>query len=410
MAPLPHARDPRAPAAAEAPDDGAGVMNADALAGALVAWFHLRRRTLPWRESPSPYRVWVSEIMLQQTQVETVIPYFERFIDRFPDVHALAAAPLDDVLGLWSGLGYYRRARYLHAGARHVVATLGGELPATPEALRTIPGIGPYTAGAIASIAFGLPAPLVDGNVQRVLSRLSDEGAAVDAGPGHKRIWALADRLVRASADPSALNQGLMELGALVCRPTQPDCPACPFRDDCLASARGTVASRPVKKERRPPTVVHAVAAVLRSHAGDPRLLFARRPDEGLLAGLWGLPMRELATDGASAEPRPADGRDAAPLASALGRELGIRLTVGRPRGRVFHQFTHRSLHLDLIELHADAVPPEATGGAHLRWLTPADAADQLALSTLSAKVLRAIEGTPPPAKRPSRPRRQGPR
>lgn len=378
-----------------------------ALARTVTAWFQLRRRRLPWRDAPTPYRVWVSEVMLQQTQVETVIPYFERFLERFPDVTALAAAPLDDVLARWSGLGYYRRARYLHAGARHVVENLGGELPADPAALRAIPGIGPYTAGAIASIAFGLPAPLVDGNVQRVLSRLTDEAAPVDGGAGQKRIWAIAEALVQASADPSSLNQGLMELGALACRPTTPDCGACPWRDDCLARARGTVGSRPVKKERRAPVTVHAVAAVVRPSTGDPRLLFERRPDEGLLAGLWGLPMDELARPGEDGEPPPAQKGDADALAASLGERLGVSLAPGAARGRVFHQFTHRSLYLDLIDLHVESAPMATPRADHLRWLAPHEASDALALSTLSTKVLRALAA---PARPSPRPKRQAPR
>jgi A/G-specific adenine glycosylase len=223
--------------------------HARALSGALVRWVRRDHRDLPWRLGRDPYAIWVSEIMLQQTRVEVVVPYYERFLERFPDVEALAAAPLDDVLRAWAGLGYYRRARQLHAAAAIVARDHHGRLPADEAALRALPGIGRYTAGAIRSIAFGEPAPIVDGNVARVLSRLF----ALPGGPGdsvwERRLWTLAGQLVPAT-DPSAFNQGLMELGATVCTPRSPRCAACPLARHCRALAEGRPEAYPPPRPR----------------------------------------------------------------------------------------------------------------------------------------------------------------
>jgi len=371
----------------------------DGLSHALVAWFHLRKRSLPWRDEPAPYRVWVSEIMLQQTQVETVKPYFERFIDRFPDVQALAAASLDDVLSAWSGLGYYRRARYLHAGAIAVTKDHGGIVPDTVPQLLAVPGIGRYTAGAIASIAFGRAEPLVDGNVQRVLSRLIALPEAVDGTIGTKRLWALATELVQGS-EPSAHNQGLMELGALICTPTKPNCGACPWRDDCAAHTLGRETDFPVKTPRKAPRTVHAVAGLLRPAAASNLVLFAQRPETGLLAGLWGLPMIDLVESDDPTEPIEATSEAGRALADHVQAIVSKELSVGRVVARVFHQFTHRSLHLDIVELTPRRGPLSTDplgSGTGARWLTPQDAGDAVALSTLTRKVLTALRKTSEP-------------
>ncbi len=214
-----------------------------------MRWFRASHRDLPWRRTREPYRVWISEIMLQQTRVEVVIPYYERFVESFPTAHALATAPFDEVLAAWAGLGYYRRARQLQAAAALVVRDHGGALPADDTALRALPGIGRYTAGAIRSIAFGQAAPIVDGNVARVFSRLF----ALPGGPGEaaweKRLWTLAAALVPAT-DPSAFNQGLMELGATVCTPRAPRCDACPLARFCRAHALGREEAYPPAKPR----------------------------------------------------------------------------------------------------------------------------------------------------------------
>ncbi len=278
-----------------------------ALAGALVRWFRAGHRDLPWRRTREPYRVWISEIMLQQTRVDVVIPYYERFVARFPTPHALAMAPLDDVLATWAGLGYYRRARQLQAAATLVVRDHGGTLPADDEALRALPGIGRYTAGAIRSIAFGHAAPIVDGNVARVLSRLF----ALPGGPGEaaweKRLWTLAEALVPA-ADPSAFNQGLMELGATVCTPRAPRCESCPLARFCKAHAqRREEEYPPVKKRAKIERVERWVLLAVRPRDGA--VWMRRRGDDEHNAGQWEAPLVA-----------PAEG-DTGPPAGA--RELG---------------------------------------------------------------------------------------
>ena len=216
----------------EAPRTTTGHALADgerrSLRSTLLRWYRKNRRDLPWRRTADPYAVWVSEIMLQQTRVETVLPYYARFLERFPDASRLADATEDDVLASWSGLGYYRRARALHQGARVVMERHDGKLPRDPADLRRLPGVGRYTAGAIASVAFGLPEPILDGNVRRVLARIfAVDGVRLGPAAEERELWGLAASLVQGSA-PGDLNQALMELGALICTPRAPACPACP--------------------------------------------------------------------------------------------------------------------------------------------------------------------------------------
>ena len=217
----------------------------------IVAWFRKAGRSLPWRGAHDPYAVLVSEFMLQQTQVATVIPFYERWLSRFPDFETLAAASEQDVLSLWQGLGYYSRARNLHRAAQHIVAQHGGEMPADPAAIRSLPGVGRYTAGAVACFAFDLPEPLVDANVARVLARLLDLREPIDSSKGHTALWAEATRLVPRK-HPGLFNAALMELGALTCIPRKPRCERCPVRPHCLAHAAGTAPNLPVKKPRKP--------------------------------------------------------------------------------------------------------------------------------------------------------------
>jgi A/G-specific adenine glycosylase len=269
-----------------------------AIATAVVGHYAQVQRDLPWRRTRDPYAIWVSEIMLQQTRVATVIPYWERWMARFPTVLVLADAPLDDVLAVWAGLGYYSRARNLHKGARAVDARFGGALPSRAAELREVPGIGPYTAGAIASIAFGERAPLVDGNVARVLARVFAIEHDIKSTAGSKALWAAAGELMQAlpaRAAPGALNQGLMELGATLCSPAQPRCLLCPLAGECAAATAGRQDELPVvaarKKESELPIL--ARTAVWIEAAGE--LVLARRKPEGLFGGLWELPSLELA-------------------------------------------------------------------------------------------------------------------
>ncbi len=264
--------------------------NAQSIRRILLAGYDEGKRTLPWREESDPYRIWVSEIMLQQTRVETVVPYYQRWLARFPDLDSVAEAEEDEVLKMWQGLGYYSRARRLQEGARVVRERFGGSVPSNSEALRELPGVGEYTAGAVASIAFGEVVPAVDGNVKRVLSRLFD---LVDPTPGEYQE--LAQDLVD-PARPGDFNQALMELGAIVCIPRSPRCPECTVAPECLALERGTVAERPATKKKKPvPEVdISVLVALAEDLSGDAHLLLRKRPAKGLLAGMWEFPGVEV--------------------------------------------------------------------------------------------------------------------
>jgi len=258
---------------------------------AFDAWFERQKRVLPWREEPTLYRVWISEIMLQQTQVVTVIPYFERFLSRFPTVEILAAASEDDVMAHWAGLGYYSRARNLHRGAKKIAAE---GFPQTRDAWLEISGVGPYTAGAIASIALDSPDPILDGNVERVLSRVRRVGALRQAAPAatKARLWRLSDLFVKTAhrhgIRPSVLNQALMELGATVCTPKNPRCGACPLEDLCRARACGDAEKFPLKKKAKEWVAVAEKTRCLVDAEG--RVLLRKREAGSWRAGLWDLP------------------------------------------------------------------------------------------------------------------------
>ena len=294
-------------------------------AAALLTWYHRSRRDLPWRRTRDPWAIWVSEVMLQQTRVEHVIAYFGPFLERFPTVGSLAEAPLDDALGRWSGLGYYRRLRLLHRAARRVMED-GGTIPSTAEQLRRLPGVGDYTAAAVASIAFGEPVPVLDGNVARVMARrlACDEDVARPAV--RRRLLQAAAALLDADA-PGDANQALMELGATLCTPLAPRCGECPLARGCAARARGEAERFPIRAQRTTPRQVPLVVAIVER---DDRVLLFRR-DEGavLLAGTWELPWTE-ASDG-----------DAA---GALAARYGGRFTLGDELGRVRHAITTRRI------------------------------------------------------------------
>lgn len=352
---------------------------------ALLAWYRAQRRDLPWRRTRDPWAIWVSETMLQQTRVETVIPYWERFLARFPSPAALADAPLDDVLGLWAGLGYYGRARNLKRAAEQVVERFAGRVPDDPEALATLPGVGRYTAGAIASIAYDRPAPIVDGNVARVLARLLGIREEIERPAVRERLWQEAAALAGGEA-PGDLNQALMELGALVCVPRAPRCDACPVADACDARAAGDADALPRRAPRRAPKTVHAVAALVRRRG---RALAVRRPARGLLGGLWELPGGELAS------PR-ADGADA--LVAVLAAGTGLAVRDVRPAGRIEWRFTHRTLHLRLFECAAPAGRVRLTGWDQHRWVSDAEL-DALPLGTVTRRALAALRGEPAAAR-----------
>ncbi len=264
----------------------AAARNAATVRRLLLAAYDAGKRSLPWRGETDPYRIWVSEVMLQQTRVETVIPYYGRWLERFPDIATLAAAEEDEVLRVWQGLGYYSRARRLHEGARVVRERHGGFLPSSSEELRNLPGVGHYTAGAVASIAFGEAVPAVDGNVRRVLSRLFDL-----PNPSSIQLRRLSATLVDPKR-PGDFNQALMELGATVCKPKSPKCGICPVDEECRARVAGTVEDRPSRKPKKlaPEVDVAVAVAVVRDESGELQFLLRKRPVSGLLAGMWEFP------------------------------------------------------------------------------------------------------------------------
>lgn len=300
---------------------------ASAFAQQLLIWYAAHQRALPWRGVNNPYAVWISEIMLQQTQVETVKPYFERWLRRFPTVHALATAPLQDVLALWEGLGYYSRARNLHRAAQKIVSEFNGQLPNTVTQLRTLPGIGPYTAGAIASIAFGLDVAVLDGNVKRVLARAFNYQGDVKTPRGEKELWPLAESLVpRGYAGD--YNQALMDLGATICTPRNPTCLLCPVSPQCEALKLGVVAERPIRRARAAVPHHRLAVAVIRKRG---RVLIAQRPAEALLGGLWMFPAA-----------RVENGEPPAPhLRRSLRAEYKLSVQVQATTQTISHAYTH---------------------------------------------------------------------
>ena len=255
----------------------------------LLDWYAHHARDLPWRGHRDPYAVWVSEIMLQQTRVEAVIPYFMRWMERFPNVRVLAASTEQEVLSLWEGLGYYSRARNLHKAARIIVNEYGGDLPRDVTLLRKLPGIGRYTAGAIASMAFGLDIPTLDGNLRRVFARVFNVGEPADAPAGEKILWELAERNLP-KGHAGDYNQALMDLGASLCLPRKPACQLCPLRDLCKARALGNQEQRPVLKPKARVPHYTVTAAVLRREG---KILLAKRPSKGLAGRHVGIPRRQ---------------------------------------------------------------------------------------------------------------------
>ncbi len=294
---------------------------------------------------PDPYAVWVSEIMLQQTRVETVIPYFERWMERFPTLEALAQAPQQEVLGAWEGLGYYSRARNLHRAAQLVLQDFGGRLPEDPQDLRRLPGIGRYTAGAIASIAFGRDEPALDGNIRRVLARVFNVSEPARSPAGERRLWELA----REHLPPGRAgdyNQALMDLGAQICTPRSPDCPRCPLEARCQARALGIQELRPVLEAR--PEVPHYTVTAAVIHR-DGQVLISQRPLEGLLGGLWEFP---------GGKQQPGETLEAC-LKREIMEELGVKIRVEEPFGVYRHAYTHFriTLHAFCCTLAGRAAP-----------------------------------------------------
>lgn len=308
---------------------------AEDLAGPLLAWFDAHRRDLPWRHTRDPYRIWVSEVMLQQTQVDRVIAYYERFIAAFPTVEALANAPVDDVLRLWEGLGYYSRARNLHATAQAIVSQHGGRFPASATEARALPGVGGYTAGAVLSIAFGIALPAVDANAARVLARLFAIEGDLARGEGRRRIADLARRCVPEER-PGDFNQALMELGALICIPGRPGCLICPLTALCMARAAGVQERIPPAKSE-PSRRVSVVAGIVSDRG---RVLVAKRPVDGQWGGLWEFPNTRIRSDAP-----PSD-----LLSAYLSETFGLRVRAGEEFAALSYGVMNRRVALTALE------------------------------------------------------------
>ncbi len=349
-------------------------------ATALAVWFNSSHRKMPWRETRDPYAIWLSEIMLQQTQVETVRGYYDRFLAKWPTIADLAAAVDGDVMKAWEGLGYYARCRNLLAAARKIVSEHDGLFPREFDQVLALPGIGRSTAGAILTFAFGQRHPLLDGNVKRVLSRLLDIAEPVTGKAVDDRLWAVTSQLIGDAPDPWVHNQAVMELGARQCVPREPKCLLCPVRSFCAAQAAGTVLQRPVKVKK--PPVPHKQIAVAVIVAGD-KLYVQQRPHEGLLGGLWEFP-------GGKQE-------DSETLEETVLREcqeeLGITVAVGRKIAEIRHAYSHFR-----ITMHAyfcvqvGQEPIAARAAIASRWVTR-DALDALAFPKANKDLIAIVMG-----------------
>ena len=411
---------PRTRPAAKTPNaaatlDAAGTLRPAELAAfrrRLLAWFDEHARDLPWRRTRDPYRVWVSEVMLQQTQVATVVEYFNRFVAELPSIAALAAAPEERVLRLWEGLGYYRRARQLHAAAQRIAREHGGQFPRDADAARRLPGVGRYTAGAVLSIAYDLPLPIVEANTARLLSRLIGLRDEPARAASQRRLWQAAEQLV-SPREPGKLNQALMELGSLVCVPREPRCPACPVARWCAARRAGLEQSIPVTRSR-PKTEAVREAAVVVSRRGE--VLLWRRGPGGRWAGLWDFPRFEIAAT------------DEAPLRDELAAKvaalIGVQCQPLAPFASLTHGVTRFRITLAGWRAHWLAGRARAADGGEVRWVRPA-ALGAYPLSVTGRKlvarfVASADDGAParngaaprsaesPSTTLPRRPRRRG--
>ena len=346
----------------------------------LLAWYAKEARDLPWRRARDPYLIWLAEIILQQTRVDQGLPYYERFRAAFPTVHALAAASSDAVLKAWEGLGYYSRARNLHKAARTVVEHHGGTFPATAAELAKLPGVGPYTAGAVASIAHGEPTPAVDGNVKRVIARLRHITASVDGGEGAQAVWRHCAALVD-PGDPGAFNQALMELGARVCLPRKPACGECPIARHCAARAAGAQDNLPVRKPKGPtPRHELAVAVVFRNG----RCLIAKRPPEGLLGGLWEFPSGAVETG----EDHPTA------LRRIMADAFGLAVEPGGLAAVVNHAYSHFKVTLNVYRCADRGGQPTPARHTETKWVRPADFS-RYAFPGANRKFLPVITGAP---------------
>lgn len=348
----------------------------------LLAWFTKHRVDLPWRRDPTAYHVWLSEIMLQQTQIDTVIPYYMRFLENYPTIEQLANTDIDAILKQWEGLGYYSRARNLHKTAQIVANDYDGKFPDTVDGLLKLPGIGRYTAGAIASIAFDVSAPVLDGNVIRVFTRILDLDEDVTQTATKNKLWDIAEDWVTKTR-AGDYNQALMELGQYICRPKNPNCADCPIQAHCKAFKNGTQTERPVKKKKAPTPHYDVSAGLIRDDQN--RLLIAQRPMDGLLGGLWEFPGGKQEDNETLAEC----------LARELREELAIEVQVKDLFVSVKHAFTHFKITLHAFECnYLGAIPPhtepQAIEAKDWAWVTE-DELDKYSFGKADRQVIQAL-------------------
>ena len=352
----------------------------DGISERLLSWYSRHGRGLPWRNRTDPYTVWISEIMLQQTRVDTVIPYFQRWMSRFPDLASLAAASEEEVLRQWEGLGYYSRARNLHKTAKIIIKDYDGKFPAGRVVLQKLPGIGRYTAGAIASIAFGQDEAALDGNVRRVLARIFNVSLPARSREAETLFWGLAGRLIP-PGKADQFNQAVMDLGATICTPRNPNCPACPVSSLCEANQLGIQEQRPVFETRQFIPHLIVTAGVIQR---DGYVFLARRPPNGLLGGMWEFP-------GGKCE--HGEGLPVC-LKRELLEELGVEVQVGEAFGVYEHAYTHFSVTLHAFLCQLEKGEPQAFEASEIRWVCPKDLAS-LPMGKLDRQISRSILSLP---------------
>ncbi|MGQ9750392.1 A/G-specific adenine glycosylase [Desulfosoma sp.] len=353
---------------------------------ALVGWFVQNQRPLPWRRHYDPYAVWISEVMLQQTQMSKVLPYYERWMARFPTVQAVAKASLEELLRAWEGLGYYGRVRQLQKAAQEIVTLYGGNIPWEEEALRRLPGIGPYTAAAVASLAFGRDVPVLDGNAQRVSARLLDWPKPVKDAESQRILRQVLEEWMP-SGRAREFNQAVMELGSLICKPKKPRCTQCPVRAWCRAYAADTVAHRPVAP-RRP--LMQAITVAVGVLCDNGKVFIQKRPPQGLMAGLWEFPGGK-AHEGETPEET---------LHRELAEELGVTVTITGKITEIRHAITRYRLHLHAFRcvLNPPDQPLELRSAVQGLWV-PLDGLDQYAFPSANRRLIRMLQtrqGTTP--------------
>ena len=329
----------------------------------LLPWFDRCGRDLPWRRNRSPYATWISEIMLQQTRVDSVKPYFERWMRRFPDIKSLAEADEQEVLRLWEGLGYYSRARSILKAARVIISEYNGELPRDPALLRKLPGVGDYTAGAIASIGYGEPYPALDGNIRRILARFYDYAEPVRTPEAEKQLWQYAEESLNRER-PGDHNEALMDLGSSICLPQDPQCLLCPIAENCLARQHGTAGERPVMLKSAPVPHYIVTAAVIRDPVNG-KFLLTKRPDKGLLGGLWEFP---------GGKQEPGETLEEC-ITREIREELDAAIEVQQSFGIYKHAYTHFKVTLHAFCCLLTAGTPRPLAASALGWFPAEDLA-----------------------------------